>query len=143
VPLVGLSTGEWLLLHDVHSPLPPLYAAPHIMSPGPWLSSYDSDISDEDDDDMTPPDSAADEVGACSVCSSYADDPDLAHFVSVADLQRTPGTTFVDFSLFCLGMPAEGTSSEARRAACSLLPPPSSLFLLQPRAGLSETPAST
>jgi hypothetical protein len=32
------------------------------MSPGPWLSSYDSDVSDDDDDDMTPADSAADEV---------------------------------------------------------------------------------
>jgi hypothetical protein len=63
------------------------------MSPAPWLSSYDSDVSGEDDDDMTPADSAADEVGASSVRSSYADDPDLAHFVSVADLQRTPGAT--------------------------------------------------
>jgi hypothetical protein len=68
------------------------------MSPGPWLSSYDSDVSD---DDMTP----------YSLRSSYADDPNLAHFVSVADLQRTPRATDIDFSLFCLGMPAEGTSS--------------------------------
>jgi hypothetical protein len=66
---------------------------------------------------MSPVDSAADEVGACSVRHSYADDPDLAHFVSVADLQRAPGSTDIDFSLFCLGIPAEGTGSEARRAA--------------------------
>jgi hypothetical protein len=105
------------------------------MSPGPWLSSYDSDVSDEDDDKMTPADSAADEAGVCSVHSSYADDPDLAHFVSVADLQRTPGAFAIDFSLFCLGMPVRGTGSEAYRAACSPLPSPSPSPLPPPASG--------
>jgi hypothetical protein len=89
------------------------------MSPGLWLSFYDFDVSDKDDDDITPANSAADEVGACSVSSSYADDPNLTHFVSVADLQRTPGAIAIDFFLFCLGMPAGGTGS--------LLPSPSPL----------------
>jgi hypothetical protein len=125
--LGSLSISEWLLLHDVHSPLPPLYATPHILlyEPRPLAVLYDSDVSNKDDEDMTSADSAADEVGTCFVRFSYDDDPDLAHFVSVVDLQRTPGATDIDFSLFCLGMPAEGTGSEARRATRSPLPSPS------------------
>jgi hypothetical protein len=75
------------------------------MSPDLWLSSYDFDVSDKDDNDMTPTDSAADEVGACSVCSLYADDPNLTHFVSVADLQRTPGAIAIDSPCSVWGCP--------------------------------------
>jgi hypothetical protein len=101
------------------------------ISPGPWLSSYDSDVSDDDDDDMTPADSAADEMGACSIRFSYADDPDLANFASVADLQRTPGATDIDFSLFCLGIPRRVRAPRlvVPLARCFLFPPPA-LFLL-------------
>jgi hypothetical protein len=117
------------------SPHSTQFSISSFMSPGFWLSSYDSDISDDDDDGMTPADSAADEVGACSVRFSYADDPDLAHFVSVANLQRTPGSTDIDFSLLCLGIPAEGTGSKARRAARSSLPSPFPSPLPHPASG--------
>lgn len=39
--------------------------------------------------------------GSAAVRSSYADDEDLIHIVSVADLRRTPGATAIDFSKFC------------------------------------------
>jgi hypothetical protein len=92
-----------------------------VASPGPWLSSYDSDVSDKDDDDLTSKDNVADVVGDITVCSSYADNPDLTHFDSVADLQRTPGASAIDFFLFCLESPAGGMGHEAFRAA--RLPP--------------------
>jgi hypothetical protein len=38
-----------------------------------------------------------------AVHSSYADDPDLVHIVSVADLRRAPGATAIDFSKFVFG----------------------------------------
>jgi hypothetical protein len=103
-----------------------------IMNSGPWLSSYNLDVLDDKDVDLTPADSEMDAVGDITICSLYADDPDLAHFVSVADLQRSPGASAIDFSLFCLGMPTGGTDFKAHRAAClplsfsspSPIPPP-------------------
>lgn len=38
-----------------------------------------------------------------TVQSSYRDDPDLSHVVSVNDLNKTPGATAIDFSKFILG----------------------------------------
>jgi hypothetical protein len=115
------------------------------MSPGPWLSSYDSDVSDDkDDDDMTPADSATVAAGDVSVCSSYADDPNLAHFVSVADLQRSPGVPQWTFPCSVWGrLRGVRASRRTERLACRYLPPPSARFLLQLRAGLSRTPALT
>jgi hypothetical protein len=53
---------------------------------GPWLSLYESDTSDED---LSPEVSAEDMVdagGEVLVHSLFADDPDLSHFVGIADL---------------------------------------------------------
>lgn len=70
------------------------------------------DVSDIDED-FLPNDSSAHRFAAFSaplnnsiiVSSSYRDEPALSHVVSVADLNRTPGATAIDFSKFVLGNP--------------------------------------
>jgi hypothetical protein len=52
-----------------------------LATPGPWLSSYESDASDEDEA-LSPEDSVEDMVDKGRedpVHSSFADDPDLSH----------------------------------------------------------------
>jgi hypothetical protein len=97
---------------------------------GPWLSSYESDALDEDE--VLSPEASAevivDEWGAILVYSSFADDPNLSHFVSVADLKHTPRVSSIDFSMFCLGAlvssPGYAMAGAARWPTPSLPPLP-------------------
>jgi hypothetical protein len=103
--------------------------------PGPWLSSYESDASDEDEV-LNPEVSAEDMVdagGEVLIHPSFADDPDFSRFVSVADLKRTLGGSSIDFSMFCFGTPTGG------RVVGQLPLPPLSRLLLKPRVVPSGT----
>jgi hypothetical protein len=108
-----------------------------LATPGPWLSSYESDALDKDEV-LSPKVSAeymADKGGEVLVYSSSADDPDLSNFVSVADLKRTLGTSSIDFSMFCLGAPAGDTGYKASSSARWPTPSPPPLPMPLPALG--------
>jgi hypothetical protein len=79
--------------------------SPSALSNGASFILVDAAEGIEEEDLLFPP--AAAEIhaawafnGDSLVRSSHADDPDLVHLVSVADLLRAPGSTALDFSWF-------------------------------------------
>jgi hypothetical protein len=69
--------------------------------------------------------------GDSLVRSSYADDPDLVHLVSVADLRHAPGSTALEFSWFAFGdAPSLGSLSPLEGKH-----PPSGSLSRKPLAG--------
>jgi hypothetical protein len=96
-------------------------------SPGPWLSSFESDALDEDEV-LIPKVSVANMMDAGGEVLVYLLLlMTLSHFVSVADLQRTPGASSIDFSIFCFETPVGGTGYKASCATRWPTPSPPSL----------------
>jgi hypothetical protein len=97
-----------------------------LVTPGPWLSSFESDASGEDED-LRPEvrmEAMVDKEGEDLVHSSSAADPDFSHFVSVADLKRTPGASSFDFPCSVLGLQWATRDMQRPVRLVGQLPPP-------------------
>jgi hypothetical protein len=103
---LGIST--YLSSQGGADPFPAPGSSPSALSDGASFILVDAAEGIEEDDLPFPP--AAAEIhaavlfnGDSLVRSSYADDPDLVHLVSVVDLRRALGSTALDFSWFAFG----------------------------------------
>jgi hypothetical protein len=117
--VIQLGIASYLSSQGGADPSPAPWPSPSALSDGASFILVDAAEGIKEEDPPFPP--AAAEIhadvsfnGDSLVRSSYADDPDLVHLISVADLRRAPGSTALNFSWFVFGAaPSLGSLSPA------------------------------